>query len=125
MAFIVSPQERPAIEVCVNFGVFAGRDVTSAELARLAAWLLDEVGEVSIISEDRLETDGNVEASVHRVRIEVANGGERSGRVGSTRRRTRGVLGAPLRGRATRRCVGRVLKPRQDGSHLTRTVSKE
>ncbi len=75
MAFIVSQQERPAIEVCVNFGVFAGRDATNAELDRLAGWLLDEVGEVSIISEQRFETDGTVEASVHRVRIEVATDG--------------------------------------------------
>ena len=28
MAFIVSEPEQPAIEVCVNFGVFAGRDAT-------------------------------------------------------------------------------------------------
>ncbi|HEV8102670.1 MAG TPA: hypothetical protein VGP69_02935 [Gaiellaceae bacterium] len=74
MAFIVSESEQPAIEVCVNFGVFAGRDATRAEIDRLAAWLLDEVGEVSIISEERLETDGSVEASVHQVRIQVANG---------------------------------------------------
>ena len=63
MAFIVGEPEQPAIEVCVNFGVFAGRDATRAELDRLAAWLLDEVGEVSIISEERLETDGSAEAS--------------------------------------------------------------
>jgi hypothetical protein len=74
MAFIVDQPEQPAIEVCVNFGVFAGRDATRAELDRLAAWLLDEVGEVSIVSEERLETGGNVEASVHQVRIQVANG---------------------------------------------------
>ena len=75
MAFIVGRHDQPAIEVCVNFGVFAGRDATSAELDRLAGWLLDEVGEVSIISEARVETDGNVEASVHQVRIQVSDGG--------------------------------------------------
>jgi len=74
MAFVVDQPEQPAIEVCVNFGVFAGRDATRAELDRLATWLLDEVGEVSIVSEERLETDGNVEASVHQVRIQVADG---------------------------------------------------
>ena len=47
----------PAIEVRVNFGVFAGRDATAAEIDRLAEWLLDEVGEVSIISEERHEID--------------------------------------------------------------------
>ena len=56
----------------MNFGVVAGRDATSAEIDRLAEWLLDDVGEVSIISEERHEIDANVEASVHQVRIELA-----------------------------------------------------
>jgi hypothetical protein len=73
MAFAVHDHHAaPAIEVRVNFGVFAGRKATPAEIDRLAAWLLDEVGEVSIISEERHEIDSAVEASVHQVRIEVA-----------------------------------------------------
>jgi hypothetical protein len=72
MAFAVERQTPPAVEVRVNFGVFAGREATAAEIERLAEWLLDEVGEVSIISEERHEIDANVEASVHQVRIEVA-----------------------------------------------------
>ena len=72
MSFVVHRHDPPAIEVRVNFGVFAGRDATAAEIDRLAEWLLDEVGEVSIISEERHEIDANVEASVHQVRIEVA-----------------------------------------------------
>jgi len=71
MAFPVRPRVQPGIEVVVNFGVFAGREATAAEIDRLAEWLIDEVGEVSIISEERHETDGRVEASVHQVRIEV------------------------------------------------------
>lgn len=74
MAFAVHDQSAPAIEVRVNFGMYAGRDATAAEIDRLAEWLLDEVGEVSIVSEERLETDGHVEASVHQVRIQVADG---------------------------------------------------
>jgi DNA-directed RNA polymerase sigma subunit (sigma70/sigma32) len=73
MAFAVHRHETPAIEVRVNFGVFAGREATPAEIDRLAEWLLDEVGEVSIISEERHEIDAHVEASVHQVRIEVAS----------------------------------------------------
>ena len=73
MAFAVHRHDPPAIEVRVNFGVFAGRDATAAEIDRLAEWLLDEVGEVSIISEERHEIDANVEASVHQVRIVVAS----------------------------------------------------
>jgi hypothetical protein len=72
MAFPVHEHDAPAIEVRINFGIFAGRDATGAEIDRLAEWLLDEVGEVSIISEERHEIDANVEASVHQVRIEVA-----------------------------------------------------
>lgn len=72
MAFTVRGHDPPAIEIRVNFGVFAGRGATPAEIDRLAEWLLDEVGEVSIISEERHEIDAHVEASVHQVRIEVA-----------------------------------------------------
>lgn len=72
MAFAVQRHDPPAIEVRVNFGVFAGREATPAEIDRLAEWLLDEVGEVSIISEERHEIDSHVEASVHQVRIEVS-----------------------------------------------------
>jgi len=75
MAFIVEGRDQPAIEVRVNFGVFAGRDATPAELDRLAEFLLDETGEVSIISEERHEIDENVEASVHQVVVQVAGGG--------------------------------------------------
>jgi hypothetical protein len=72
MAFAVHSHDTPAIEVRVNFGIYAGREATGAEIERLAQWLLDEVGEVSIISEERHEIDAHVEASVHQVRIEVA-----------------------------------------------------
>jgi hypothetical protein len=72
MAFAVHRHDPPGLEVRINFGVFAGRDATAAEIDRLAEWLLDEVGEVSIISEERHEIDANVEASVHQVRIEIS-----------------------------------------------------
>ena len=71
LAFVVE-QPQPGIEVRVNFGIYAGRGATPAEIDRLAEWLLDEVGEVSIIAEERHEIDAHVEASVHQVRIEVA-----------------------------------------------------
>ena len=80
LAFVVPPHGSPSIEVLVNFGVFAGRAATPAEIDRLASWLLDEVGEVSIIAEERHEIDARGEASVHQVRIEV-NGDGRSGRI--------------------------------------------
>src|SRR4051795_8212478 len=73
MAFAVHGREPPAIEVRVNFGIFAGREATPAEIDRLAEELLDGVGEVSIISEERHEIDAHVEASVHQVRIEISS----------------------------------------------------
>lgn len=72
MAFVMKSGKAPAVDVRVNFGVYAGREATTAEIERLAEWLLDEVGEVTIISEERREFDANVTASVHQVRIEVA-----------------------------------------------------
>lgn len=71
LAFAVHRHDPPALEVRVNFGVFAGRTATPAEIDRLADWLLDEVGAVSIISEERHEIDTHGEASVQQVRIEV------------------------------------------------------
>jgi len=71
MAFVVDHWDPPAVEVRVNFGVFAGREATPAEIDRLAQWLLDEVGEVSIVSEERHEIDADAEASIHLVRIEI------------------------------------------------------
>lgn len=75
MAFAVQRQEPPVIEVRVNFGMYAGREATAAEIDRLGEWLLDEVGEVSIISEERHEIDAKAEASVHQVRIEISAAG--------------------------------------------------
>jgi hypothetical protein len=72
IAFEVDRQQQPPIEIRVNFGVFAGRDATPAELDRLAEWLLDEVDEVSIVAEARHELAANVEAAVHQVVIQFA-----------------------------------------------------
>jgi hypothetical protein len=55
----------------VNFGVFAGRDATSAEIEELARLLVPEVGEVSIISEERHEVAETTEIVLHQVRIEI------------------------------------------------------
>jgi hypothetical protein len=74
LAFSVSRQDPPAVEVRVNFGVFAGRPVTPAEIDELGRWLLDEVDAVTIVAEDRHELDGSLETSVHMVRIEIAAG---------------------------------------------------
>ena len=74
LAFVVDRPDPPKIEVRVNFGVFAGRAATPAEIDRLAEWLLDEVEEVSIVSAEHHEIDTHGEAVIHQVRIEVAEG---------------------------------------------------
>jgi hypothetical protein len=72
LAFAVHEHEPPALEVRVNFGVYAGREATPAEIDGLAAALLDQVGAVSIVAEDRHEIDEHSEAAIHQVRIEIA-----------------------------------------------------
>jgi hypothetical protein len=64
--------EPPGVEVRVNFGVFAGRAATSAEIDELAKVVLPKVGEVSIVAEERHEIGEESEASLNQVRIEVA-----------------------------------------------------
>jgi hypothetical protein len=71
IAFATRTVEPPALEIRVNFGIFAGREATSAEIEELAAELLEKVGEVAIVSEDRHEIGPRSEASLHQVRIEV------------------------------------------------------
>jgi hypothetical protein len=71
IAFAVHEHEPPALEVRVNFGIFAGREATPAEIDELATQLLEKVGSVSIVSEERHEIDAHSEAAVHQVRIEV------------------------------------------------------
>jgi len=75
LAFVVSEQESPGIEIRVNFGVFAGREVTSAELDELAQAVVPKVGEASILAEERHEVGGDAEAALHQVRILVADEG--------------------------------------------------
>jgi hypothetical protein len=71
IAFAVHEHEPPALEVRVNFGIYAGREATPAEIDELATQLLEKVGSVSIVSEERHEIDTHSEAAVHQVRIEV------------------------------------------------------
>lgn len=71
IAFAVE-QEPAGLEIRVNFGVFAGRDATTAELEELGKLLVPEAGEVSIIGEERHEVTEDVEMVLHQVRVAVA-----------------------------------------------------
>jgi hypothetical protein len=70
IAFAVE-QEPAGLEIRINFGVFAGRDATTAELEELGKLLLPEAGEVSIIGEERHELAEAVEVVLHQVRVSL------------------------------------------------------
>jgi hypothetical protein len=67
----VQEHEEPGIEVRVNFGVFAGRHATPAEIDELAAALREFVPEFTVLAEDRHEFADDVEAALHQVVVEV------------------------------------------------------
>ncbi len=72
IAFREYGSDPPGLRIRVNFGVFAGREATPAEIDTLAAELLPELHEVSIVSEQRHEVGEEAEAALHQVLIEVA-----------------------------------------------------
>src|SRR6478672_487604 len=72
LAFATRTFEPPTLEIRVNFGLFAGREATPAEIDALATALRDKVNELTIVAEERYEVSGQSEASVHQVRIEVS-----------------------------------------------------
>jgi hypothetical protein len=71
LAFAVSESPEAAVEFRVNFGVFAGREATAAELEGLGHDLLEKVARVTIVAERHYEIGGGTEAAVHQVRIAV------------------------------------------------------
>ncbi len=73
LAFPVRSPEQPGLEIRVNFGMFAGRDATAAEIEELGAALVPEIGSAEITSENRYEIGPESEAEVHQVRIVVPN----------------------------------------------------
>jgi hypothetical protein len=73
IAFRVRDREIPALEVRVNFGVFAGRNATQAEIDDLAGELSEEVASFAILAEERHEFANSVESSVRQIVIEVSS----------------------------------------------------
>ena len=71
IAFRVPAHAGPALEVRVNFGVYAGRNATAAEIADLAHVLRDEAATFTVIAEERHEFGNDVETSLHQVVIEI------------------------------------------------------
>jgi hypothetical protein len=66
-----SEREPAGLDIQINFGVFAGRDATSAELEELGKLLVPEAGEVSIVGEERHDLAGEIELVLHQVRVSV------------------------------------------------------
>ena len=73
IAFATSP-DTPPLEVRVNFGMFAGREATPAEIDDLAHELIPQVGNVTIVREERHEISDQSEGSVQQVKIELTDG---------------------------------------------------
>jgi hypothetical protein len=68
---VVSHTDAGSPELRINFGVFAGRSATAAEIDELARILLPELGDVTIVAEDRRELNSESETSLHQVRVEL------------------------------------------------------
>ncbi len=87
IAFATTAGPPPAVEIRVNFGIIAGREATPAEIDDLARQLLGAVKDVSITSEQRYEIGRGHEATVHLVKIEVADEAISDGNVDELRGR--------------------------------------
>jgi hypothetical protein len=72
IAFVAHASEPPGIELRINFGLFAGREATPAELDELGQMILDAAPTVSIVSEQRHEISHESEAALHQVRVELS-----------------------------------------------------
>jgi len=66
---VISEASAGSRELRINFGVFAGRTATPAEIDELAKMLLPELGDVTIVAEDRRELSDTSETSLHQVRV--------------------------------------------------------
>jgi hypothetical protein len=71
IAFRVLPHEGPALEVRVNFGIYAGRNATAAEIDDLARALRGEIATFAVVAEARHEFGDDVETALHQVVIAV------------------------------------------------------
>jgi hypothetical protein len=70
---VISWDTSPAVAMTflVNFGIFAGRDVSRLELERLAHHLLRVVDGVTLVSEHRFELAEGSSIDLHQVRVAI------------------------------------------------------
>ena len=76
MLTVVHKASAGSRELRINFGVFAGRNATPAEVDQLAQMLLPELSDVTIVAEDRRELNDQSETSLHQIRIELPAGAD-------------------------------------------------
>ena len=70
-ALVFVNEEAEGLEVVVNFGLFAGREATPAEVDRLAEALLPDLDAIDVVCEHRYRFDRHGEAAVYQVRVHV------------------------------------------------------
>ena len=93
ISLLVRKHDEPGLEIRVNFGVFAGRHLTPAEIEELALALREYASFFAIVSENRHEFADAVEASVHQVVVEVpheSHAGSADGKAAGSRQKTWG-----------------------------------
>jgi hypothetical protein len=71
IAFVAEPREQTDVEIRINFGVFAGREATPAELDDLGRAAMERVDHVTVVSEHRHELGTDSETSLHQVRMRI------------------------------------------------------
>jgi len=74
MLVFASASDDRSLELRVNFGLFAGRESTAAEIEQLGRHLLPKINRVTIVSELRYEIGTDAEGTVHQVRVTIEPG---------------------------------------------------
>jgi hypothetical protein len=72
IAFVSRSHELPGLELRINFGMFAGREATPAEIDELGQMILEAAPAVSVVAENRHEMSHESEAALHQVRVELS-----------------------------------------------------
>jgi hypothetical protein len=75
LAFRTDGGDGVACAVRVNFGLYAGRNATQAEIEDLARSLNRMVDSFAIVAEERHEFGGSIEATVRQTVIEIEDEG--------------------------------------------------
>ena len=79
LAFLADPAPGAPIEIRVNFGVHAGREVTQAEIDRLGKALYPLLHGFAIVALRRHELEHGREAVAHQVKVEADPAAARDG----------------------------------------------